>query len=300
MNPPPGPRSRARPTALAMAYPVLRRFFRAKGWETLRTRPAILVYQMAKVGSKSVVRSIRAAQPGRPVFHIHTLTDQGIAATEKFYRWSRVPSLPGAGHLLVSRYLKEQLRQGVTPGRWKIITLVRDPVARNISLLFQLGPRLLPDIKERCNEGRLDPLAVFDQFVTAFPAQVDCMRWFRDELQPVFGVDPFSTPFDREAGYQVYHGSFADVLLIKTECLDRSGETAFRSFLGLERLCLRRANIGAQKALGAQYTDLLDKLMLPRSFVDRYYNTPEVRHFYSPDELDRARLRWCGARGGSS
>ncbi len=299
MSPALSPRGSPRPTALRMVYPVLDRFFRARGWAALRTQPAVLVYQMAKVGSQSVVRSLRASRPGRPVFHVHTLTNQGMAAMEAFYRWSRVPSLPGAGHLLVSRYLQQQLRRGVTPGRWKIITMVRDPVARNISLLFQLGRRLLPDFEERCDEGRLDPIAVFDRFEAAFPAQVDCMRWFRDELQSVFGIDPFSTPFDREAGYQVYHGSFADVLLIKTECLDRSGE-ALRSFLGLEQFCWKRVNIGARKALGARYTSLLDKLVLPTAFVDRFYDTPEVRHFYSPDELGRARSRWCGARRGSS
>jgi len=299
VRPPPKPRKHTRPPALAGAYPVLRTILRAKGWSSLNTMPATLVFQMAKVGSKSVVRSIRSARPGQPVFHVHTLTSRGIAAMEMFYRWSRVPSLPGAGHLLVSRFLKEQLQLGVAPGRWKIITLVRDPVARNISLLFQLGRRLLPDIKQRCDEGRLDPIAVFAQFEAAFPDQVDCMRWFRNELQPVFGIDLFSTPFDIDAGYQVYHGPFADVLLIKTEFLNRCGEAALGSFLGLEDLRLKRANVGATKPLGTRYKRLLDKLVLPRAFVDRYYDSPEVRHFYSPEELDRARSRWCTSGGTS-
>ena len=111
---------------LHMAYPVLAKVFQARGWDRLREQPAVLVYQMAKVGSQAVVRSLRASRPGRPVFHVHTLTDEGIAAMEGFYRWSRVPPLPGAGHLLVSRYLKRQIQSGVTPGRWRVVTLVRD------------------------------------------------------------------------------------------------------------------------------------------------------------------------------
>jgi Putative capsular polysaccharide synthesis protein len=296
----PSPRQPARRTAFSLAYPVLAGILRARGWESLRTQPAVLVYQMAKVGSQTVVRSIRASRPRQPVFHVHTLTEEGMAAMEEFYRWSRLPSPLWGGHLLVSRYLSQQIRRGVTPGRWKIVTLVRDPVARNLSLLFQLGRRLLPDFEKQCDADRLDPIAVFEQFEADFPAQVNCMRWFRDELCPVFGVDPFAAPFDREAGYHVYRGPFADVLLLRTEDLDRSGEAALRSFLGLEQFRWKRANIGGRKANGIRYARLLDRLELPTAFVDRYYDTPEVRHFYSPEELNALRARWCAPRGAAS
>lgn len=291
------PNGRVRPSVFDVAHPLAAGLFRARGWTSLRTEPAVLVYQMAKVGSQTVVRSIRAARPGLPAFHVHTLTDDGIAAMQAFYRSSGWASLLWAGHLLVSRCLQQQLRQGVMPGRWKVVTLVRDPVARNISLLFQLGRRLLPDFDERCDAGRLDPVAILEQFAADFPRQVACMRWFRDELHPVFGVDPFATPFDREAGYHRYRGSFADVLLLRTEDLDRTGAAALRSFLGLQQLRWKRANVGTEKANGLRYARLLDRLQLPQAFVDRYYDTPEVRHFYSLDELDRLRSRWCGPRG---
>lgn len=300
MNRRPSPREPTRRTALGLAYPVLAGVFRARGWYSLRTQRAVLVYQMAKVGSQTVLRSIRASRPRRPVFHVHTLTDLGMAAMEGFYRWSRAPSLLWARHLLVSRYLNQQIRRGLTPGRWKIVTLVRDPVARNLSLLFQLGRRLLPDFEAQCDTGRLDPIAVFERFEADFPGQVNCMRWFRDELCPVFGVDPFAAPFDRLAGYHVYPGPFADVLLLRTEDLDRTGEAALRSFLGLEQCRWKQANIGGRKPNGIRYARLLDHLELPAAFVDRYYDTPEVRHFYSPQELNALRVRWCGPRGAAS
>lgn len=288
----------ATPWGLRIGYPVLSSVFRARGLESLRTVPAVLVYQMAKVGSQTVVRSLRTSRPRPRVFHVHTLTAEGVTAMERFYRWSRVPSLPGAGHLLVSRYLREQLHRGVTPGRWKVVTMVRDPIARNISLIFQLGRRLIPDFKAQCDAGRLDPVRVFDEFEGTFPGQVDCLRWFHDELHAVFGVDPFAQPFDREAGHQTYRGPLADVLLIRTEDLDRCGEAALRSFLGLHHFRWRRTNVGAHKANGSRYTDLLARIGLPVEYVNRFYDTPEARHFYTPDELDRFRRRWCGSTGG--
>lgn len=282
------------PMALRLAYPLAERVFHARGLGALPTRPAVLVYQMAKVASKTVLRSVRRSRPGQPVFHVHTLTRHGIETMERFYRWCRVPSLPVAGHLLVSRYLEEQLRRGVTPGQWKVITLVRDPMARNMSLLFQLGGRLIPDFRYRCDADTLDPVAVFEQFERAFPSQVRCMRWFDDELRRVFDVNPFDVPFDRDAGYQVYPGPIADVLLIRTDRLNQVGEEALRRFLGLTEFRWKQTNSRAGKGNGRRYVDLLDRITLPRAYVDRFYETPEVRHFFAPAELDRMRARWCG------
>lgn len=287
----------ASPLALRLAYPLVAGAFHALGMASLRNQRAVLVYQMAKVGSHSVVHSLRASHPRSPVFHLHTLTAAGIATMERFYRRARVPSLPSAGHLLVSNYLREQLRQGVTPGRWKVVTMVRDPIARNISLIFQLGSRLIPGFAARCDAGRLDPVEVFDEFEHAFPEQVDCMRWFRDELRTVFEIDPFAQRFDRAAGYQVYRGPVADVLLLRTEDLDRCGARALRSFLGLDAVRWCRVNVRAQKRHSGRYARLLAGLELPVAYVDRIYDAPEVQHFYTPAELDRFRVRWCGNAG---
>lgn len=282
-----------RPLGFRLSYPLLAGFLGLRGLANVRVQPAVLVYQMAKVGSHSVVRSLRASAPWQPVFHLHTLTADGIATMEQFYRHLRVPSLLAAGHLLVSRYLRDQLRQGVRAGRWKVVTMVRDPIARNLSLLFQLGERLIPDFAERCDDGRLDPIAIFDQYAPVFPAQVDCLQWFRNELAAVFGVNPYERPFPREAGYEVYRGPLADVLLIRTEDLTRSGAAALQDFLGLETFHWRDANVGARKTHGRRYTELLARLRLPAAYVDRVYDSAEVRHFYTEDELDRFRVRWC-------
>lgn len=286
-------------TALSRAYPVAEALFRARGLGSICSQPAVLVYQMAKVGSKTVLHTVRRSRPGVPVFHVHALTRDGMQSLERFYRWSRVPALPGAGHLLVSRFLEGQMQRGLTPGRWKVITLVRDPIARNMSLLFHLGKRLLPDFAQRCDAGTLDPVAIFDRFSAAFPGQVDCMRWFDDELRRVFGVDVFETPFDREAGYQVYPGPLADVLVIKTEALDRVGEDALRSFLGLAQVRWKRTNIRARKMHGERYTHLLRTIALDQEYVERCYGTTAVRHFYSPAELKQMRFKWCVRDAGA-
>jgi hypothetical protein len=283
-----------RPLGLRLGYPFLAGSFHLRGMSALRRQPAVLVYQMAKVGSSTVVRSLRASRPRPRVFHVHTLTAAGVAAMERFYRHAGVPSLPAAGHLLVTRYLRAQLARGLAPGCWKVVTMVRDPIARNLSFIFQLGRRLIPDFEERCDAGRLDPVEIFERFAQRYPAQVDCLRWFRDELDAVFGVNPFAQPFDHAAGFQLYRGPTVGVLLIRTEDLDRCGALALRGFLGLGEFRRRRANLGVGKSNGRRYAELLARLRLPARYVDRVYDNALVQHFYTADELDRFRMRWCG------
>lgn len=282
------------PLTLRLAYPAVRTLFAMRGLSRRTTPPAILVYQMAKVASTTVVRSVRSSSPGVPVFHVHTLTPEGIESLGTFYRWCRAPALPWAGHLLVSRFLVEQLRRGVTPGRWKVVTLVRDPIARNLSLLFQLGGRLIPGFARLCAERKLDPLDVFERFESRFPGQVRCMRWFDEELRRVFDVDPFAVPFDPAKGFQQYPGPLADVLLMRTDRLNEVGAEALGMFLGLENVRWKRRNSGLGGRHGRRYAELLQRITLPREYVDSFYDSPEVRHFFTPGELDRMRARWCG------
>jgi hypothetical protein len=63
-------------------------------------RRPILVYQMGKVGSSTVVRTLRAVEAATPVLHVHTLTRTGLDHAVRRQRASRQPYLPE--HLIVS------------------------------------------------------------------------------------------------------------------------------------------------------------------------------------------------------
>jgi len=293
----PGPLTRA---ALNAAYPVLAALFTTRGRIAQPSHQPIVVYHMDGVGSTHVTRSIRASRSGCPVYDVQTLTAGGIATMDAFYRSSGLPCLASGAHLLTSRYLAEQLERGVPTGRWKVISLVRDPVARSLSHLFQLCHRHIADFEARCDTRRLDPISVFDQIQTAFPHGVQWMRWFNEELRSVMGVDVFGVPFDRKAGHQVYSGRFADVLVIKTEQLGQSGEATLRSFLGLKQFRWKRPDKRIRGKVGERYAHFIGRLRLPASFVDHLYDYPELRHFYTAEELDGFRSRWCGARTGST
>jgi hypothetical protein len=84
----------------------------------------VLVYQMGKVGSSTIVSSLRAIGIDRPVYHPHFLTKERIAQTEedrkKFFRTDRYSYLKRPW---LYEFLVKQLDGGLEGRKWKVITL---------------------------------------------------------------------------------------------------------------------------------------------------------------------------------
>src|SRR5690554_4164522 len=86
--------------------------------------PPILVYQMAKVGSTTVQKSLQAAGFGHRVLHVHFLSED-LPAKRKDY--VRSTQFPPAYHYELSHVVRKQLTRQPR-ARVKIISLVRDPI----------------------------------------------------------------------------------------------------------------------------------------------------------------------------
>ena len=93
----------------------------------------ILIWQMGKVGSKAVVQSIKNSHLASPVFHAHVLSEALLMSGELYERSIRNKNQS----YLFNVCLKERLIKKNTDLRWRIISLVREPVARNVSAFFQ-------------------------------------------------------------------------------------------------------------------------------------------------------------------
>src|SRR5207248_8117879 len=101
-----------------------------------------IVYQMGKVGSSTVYESLRRA--GIPnLFKVHYLSDAGLDRARRLYAGFsvRVP----VPHEESSVALQRMLRAGSTGVRWKVFTLVREPVARDVSAYVQMVDLLCPE-----------------------------------------------------------------------------------------------------------------------------------------------------------
>jgi hypothetical protein len=252
----------------------------------------VMIYQMAKVGSTSVWISLRVAYLKRglyrvPLHHVHTLRDlEGQA--EGMRRLGDTEQLQTLCEYLA---LRETFDQD-TGGHWRVISLVRDPVARKVSYFFHTLERHLPGWRQRWQAGALPIQEVMDAFLAL---EDDAHEWFDLEVKAVLGIDVYETPFSAGQGYQIYrHPPKVDLLVLRLEDLPRVVGEALHSFLGLRDFVLYPANLGQERGYAEVYR-AFKALPLPASFVQQAYSTRFARHFYTDAELGAFARRWTHA-----
>jgi hypothetical protein len=259
-----------------------------------RTAP-IVVLQMGKVGSRSVLASLERAVPDRPVVHAHFLSDAGLERARRVY----ARSWPGgrrAAHVFASEALRAR-RARRPDERWDVVTLVRDPVARNLSSFFQVGELQFGlDFAALRGDGA-DAGRLLEQLTTAFVERYDehdvPLRWFDTELAAPLGVDVYGRPFPAE-GFVVVEGPRARVLVLKTERLAECAAEAFGSFLGLDGFGLVERNVGEAKGYGDLYRAFVERVRLPEAYLERMYSSRYATHFYDGSERASFARRWRG------
>ena len=262
--------------------------------EERRGEAAIIVYQMGKVGSSTAVASLRASGLRQRIHHIHSLTGQGFDSRKHMYE-RMFPGQPidmqRMRHLLVSEQLQKRLAKHGGAPKWKVISLVRDPVARNISDFFQVIDYWLPNFEERVNAGELD----VDELISTFMREYhhdEPLNWFDIELKKVLGVDVFACEFPKSEGFKIYRRNRIEALVMTLEQLNTSSAAAFGDFLGLENVKIVDANAAEDKNYNMLYKQFKSGLKLPHEYLEKMYSSKYAQQFYSADEIQRFFNKW--------
>jgi hypothetical protein len=237
----------------------------------------VVVYTAPKTGSTSVEAALAAAGIHAAKAHsLHRQHHKGVARRREMGR-------PLERHHLVERRLMDRLPSEDGP-RWRVVSLVRDPVAQRLSGSFQAPEGLGLDLADldgvrRHVAGRVESMA----------ARGRAFAWFEVEIGATFGVEA-AADFDAEAGHGRSRGRGADVLVLKMEALDRLGPI-LSEFVGRE-LAIERRNERQATGDAARYRAARAGLRFSGETLDAIYETPEGRAFYTPDERAAFRARW--------
>ena len=253
----------------------------------------IIVYQMARVGSRTVEQTLKNNVKA-PVFHAHYLseTEYQLASQHDLKR-GRTDAEEA-----IKRARFDYLRKLVEPDdkkRWKVITLVRDPIANVVSVFSYLFFRYNSDTIAHLNgDNEEKALSVI---MEAFEREKDehiqrIARWFDAELRSVFGVDIYQSDFPHGTGFNIYQSHRADVLLLRLEDLDSCHKDAFQEFLGVKNVELTTQNTAEQIGFSTFYSKIKKTLRFTPEFLDYAYTIKWVRHLYTSEEIDFFRARW--------
>ena len=254
--------------------------------------PPVLVHQMGKVGSTTVIDSLRPTPAGDRLFHVHYLSDQ-LDAVAELHVQSGI--LPEPQHIFDGYALRAELERH-PERRVKVISLVRDPVARQISDAFQnpdFANRELRDATGRFDAARVT--AYLDQRFSDPDFLWGPRHWFDVEIKAVWGIDVYDKPFGDD-GLQVYSSPRADLLVYRLEDLDSRRLRALGPFLGFSPYLIRevRGNVREESDDAGVYAEVKSSVRLGRSVLEQVYDHRSCRYFYPPEMIERMIDRWAG------
>lgn len=252
--------------------------------------PSVLVYQMGKVGSTTVSKSLNAAGLKNFIYDIHFLSDD-LYKYHKLYNDSGIVPVPY--HIDLGMALRKRIIRG-SFNKFKIISMVRDPIGRQVSNIFE-NPDLL-DTDIRNSDGLVDAVKILKFIEKKFAEDSFfdyVFNWFDKELKKVFDIDVFSQPFNRDAGWETYDNGKTEVLVIRLEDLSRIGEAVIQRFLGLhDRVPLVKANVRSETREADAYQFIKNNLKIQRSLCEKIYDSRFVSHFYNDEQVAQMIKQW--------
>lgn len=277
-----------------------RRRFASKEIQAIaRAESPILVFQMGKVGSRTVFRTLLATEDVGPVTHIHQLTDLEEARRQHV----AAGIIPLPIHLHTSARLVALLPDK----HFRIVAGVRDPIARLVSgyfqtPMFELRPERfgylgLPDQMAQWRRS-IDPVGLVELVERQLAAGDDggFSEWFEEQLKPAFGIDALAHPFDTTAGFGIVRTDRADVLIMQAERLSDLIPTILSDFVGAQ-LVEVPSNIRSGDVAGSSaYRKALELIRIPEATCELIYSQPAVTHFYDEATIQHWTKRWTGGR----
>jgi hypothetical protein len=261
----------------------LRQEWRLNHLKNFMSANNILIYQPGKVGSQTICSSFLNAGIIDSFLsgHLHTLNYTEMEATVKEAIAMKLESMKAMGKI-------------------KIITLVREPIARDLSFIFEVMERLEEETAYQTESfidfcsRRLKKIAFNGDFLFGRPSHDYGFQfeWFDNELKAVFGIDIFEYPFDREKGYSVISQAEVEVLVLKLEKIDNL-EQVIGDFVGKPDFKLSRYNEGGDKRYKYLYANVKSNINILPEIVSLYYeNNARMNHFYTEEEKQVFLKEW--------
>ena len=235
-----------------------------------------VVYSMGKVATSAI--STAMLQAGLPVHHIHTLNEKNLMRAAK--RATDQGNFPPP-HICESMAWKSRLF--TYPDKCLYITLVRDPIARNLSAFFENIGRYIPQELDG-----IAPEEILQTFIQKYNHQTPLL-WLDKEYKGELGIDVYGTAFDVKKKYvRLPH---CNMVVFRSDCEDETMARILSETLG-PKLIVRRENDSTDKEYAELYSAVKKIARFPDAFLDQMYDTKYARHFWAPEEIAEFRKRW--------
>jgi len=229
-----------------------------------------LVYTMGKVASTAVSESLTCS--GIPNHHVHLMTDDSLYEAMAESAGSRAFPADHVGRS-ISIYRRFKNSKCV-----KIVTLIRDPLARNISTVFQnLSKRSygFQELSRLVEQLPTDPIT----------------QWNNEQFKPAIGISLFDVGFSPEDKFSVYCSGRFEVLTIRTDLSNIKKSELLSDFFHQE-VNVGVANEASTKWYNELYTEFLKEMPLNAEWIDHCLNSVGLSVFFTDDEIANLRKKY--------
>lgn len=246
----------------------------------------IVIYTMGKVGSTTVYSSLKT-QLKNPVYHVHFLQLNEIKRIEEKYR-NYNSELVNSPIITKGKFLNRAINSRSfysSSIRWKIISLIREPILTELSHLFH-NPRLHHPYLLN-DKGEIDStraLEVATNKLSNYSEEKNYIaNWFSRELNKFLGIDIYKYDFDHNKGYSIIQFDKFDILLLRLETLDECFTESLQELLEkkITSINLKTSNINEGKEFSSFYKYVREEISIPLDICEKIYSSKYAQHFYT-------------------
>lgn len=251
----------------------------------------VLVYQMGKVGSSTIEMSLKKSGFKNAVYHIHFLSDEGLKSAYEYYKnmGSGIPV-----HLQRSICLSNKISKSSSV-RWKVVTIIREPVGREVSNVFQNLNDTNPETINKKSSYDVDRISrIVNGVLEGFNEDTNfTCKWIDNEINKTLNIDLFDREFDVDKGYSIINENNISLLVLRLEDMSDNFSEAMTKFFGdSEKIEMHNTNIGDSKNYSEAYSEIRKDIKLPSALCKKIYGSKYVKKFYNDKQIAEFITKW--------
>ena len=220
--------------------------------------------------------------PTTPIFHTHSL-DVKTTKNEITYCFDNgiYPGSRSPVFLIHDKIMSKQRN-------YKIISLYRDPIERNISAFFDAF-ELYVGFKPEAYTGSLEHLETL--FHKHLPYTYP-LKWFDDNFFYDTQIDVYKYPFNAQLGHTVIQQDGKAILIMNCYLDDSLKEKLICEFCGIPNFELTNTNITENRSSGNLYKKFKAFIRFDEAYLLKCYNSKYAKHFFTEAERENAIEKW--------
>ena len=244
-----------------------------------KDKDTIFIYQMGKVGSTTLENSIPNA------LHVHAFYNANHTCPIRqygIYKFGFLHYFYRVEQEILSYIIRYIFKKRKNT---KIITLVREPVSRNISMFFHDIDAYLFAATTNCMNSRKKTLSTRSQegniLVDVFNQEFNhdyVLDWFDKEFLPMTGIDIYSYEFNSSIGYSRIQENNVEVLCLNIKKLS-SSINILNQFTG-SPITLLTSNYADEKWYSHAYQEFKVSYSPPEAYQLKVKKSKYYNHFF--------------------